>query len=69
MGKKFYEFAMAPKFHAQMGLKIESEMLEREQMWRAGGGQLSASEFEDDEAPPREGRPRRKKRSVSDESD
>ena len=37
VGEKFYETAMAPKFHEQMGLKIEQEMLLREANWRSEG--------------------------------
>ena len=40
--------AMAPKFHAKMGIKIEQEMLIREANWLENGGYLAESEAESD---------------------
>ena len=36
VGQKYYEFAFAPRFHAQMGKAIEDQMLNRESKWRNG---------------------------------
>lgn len=37
VGKRYYEMAMAPGYHAQMGAKIEHEMVQREVDWKNDG--------------------------------
>ena len=50
VGRQFYEMAMAPGYHAQMGMQIENEMFDRELAWkRKGQPSISCNEEESEE--------------------
>ena len=51
VGKKYYEMAMAPQFHAKMGSILENTMVEREKNYLLGGISNPNSESEPEDAP------------------